>query len=832
MIRLKEYRDKAKGVADLLNWAALVEDGIVLCKDGSLIAGWVYRGDDMGSASPEERNYHTAQVNASLARLGSGWATWFDSARLPAPGYPAPERSYFPDPVTAAIDEERRSQFTAHGAVYETEQVLIVQYKPPLRRNAKIADYIYDDDAPEADPGMRLLRTFKQQVDTIGNSLSTVLRLSRLRSYTHTDEEGHEMFRDHLVDYLSFCLTGDPAPVNIPPYGMYMDAYISSQEFWPGLTPRMGETFIMAVALEGFPAQSYPGLMDSLEGLAIRYRWSSRFIYLDAHQAVADLNSYRKSWKQKSRGFVAQVFKLNNSVVNEDALLMASEAQTALASAESGLVTYGYYSPVVILMGEDRAVLEESAAVLINEMKRRGVTGRLETVNTVEAFFGSLPGHTTPNIRRPVMHTLNMADMLPLASIWAGRDVNPCPFYPENSPPLLLAATTGSTPFRFNWHVGELGHGLIFGPTRSGKSTLLGTVAAQFRRYPRARVTAFDKGRSMWALTNAIGEKHGARHYDVAGDGETLAFAPLRNLETPADRLWAVEWIETCFQLQTRRERSSAEHRAIENAIDQLARAPRGARSLTDFNAAVQDVAVREAMRVYTLDGAAGHLLDAQDDGLDDAPFRVFEIENLLQLDSKIVIPTMSYIIRQFYRSLDGSPAMLIIDEAWTFFKNEIMRAKVEEWLRVLAKANCVVILATQSLADAVNSGLLPVLIESCATKIYLPNPEAEQAQPKRLYAEFGLNDTEIRLVAGAQRQRQYYVASFDGRRLIDLGLGRTALAFVGVSDKETIRHLEALKREYGADWPRMWVREREAAGPIEAVWPTYAEDEKAREYA
>lgn len=338
MLRLKEFRDKAKGVADLLNWAGLIDDGIVLCKDGSLLAAWAYRGDDMGSASDEERNYHTAQVNDSLARLGSGWATWFDSARLPAPAYPAPWRSAFPDPITTAIDEERRRQFMEHGAVYETEQVMVVQYKPPLRRNSRIADYIYDDDAPETDPGMRLLRQFKQALDSLENGLKTVLKMSRLKSYTHVDEEGHTLFRDQLVNYLSFCLTGDPSPVNIPPHGMYMDAYISSQELWPGLTPRIGKTFILTVALEGFPAHSYPGLMDTLEGLAIRYRWSSRFVYLDGHQASSDLNSFRKSWKQKSRGFVAQVFKTQNGAVNEDALLMAAEAQVALASAESGLV--------------------------------------------------------------------------------------------------------------------------------------------------------------------------------------------------------------------------------------------------------------------------------------------------------------------------------------------------------------------------------------------------------------------------------------------------------------------------------------------------------------
>lgn len=375
MLNLKEFRSAARGLADLLNWSALIDDGVVLCKDGSLIAGWVYRGEDMGAASDNERNYQTKIVNDALSRMGSGWAAWFDSARIPAPHYPEPEASYFPDPITLAIDEERRIQFESHGNLYVTEQVLIVQYKPPLHTHAKIADYLYDDDKKEQDAGHKLLVRYKQALDELEGSLSSVLKMTRLQSYFFTNEEGKEILRDHLVNYLSFCLTGDTSPVNIPPYGAYMDSYLVSEEFWTGVTPKIGDNFIYTVAIEGFPAESYPGLMDMLEGMAVGYRWSSRFIFLDTHQSVSELNSYRKAWKMKERGFFAQVFKTRNGPVNEDALLMASEAQRALSQAEGGLVTYGYYTPVIALMGTDRDDTEEAATRLVNEMKRRGVRG-------------------------------------------------------------------------------------------------------------------------------------------------------------------------------------------------------------------------------------------------------------------------------------------------------------------------------------------------------------------------------------------------------------------------------------------------------------------------
>ena len=149
MLRLKPFRDKAAGVADLLNWSHLVDSGIVLCKDGSLLAGWFYRAPDIASSTDGERNWLSGRVNAALARLAAGWASWIDAVRLPAASYPEAERSHFPDPVSRLVDAERRAQFLREGSHYEGEYAIVVQFTPPLRRKSKLADLIYDDDPAE-----------------------------------------------------------------------------------------------------------------------------------------------------------------------------------------------------------------------------------------------------------------------------------------------------------------------------------------------------------------------------------------------------------------------------------------------------------------------------------------------------------------------------------------------------------------------------------------------------------------------------------------------------------------------------------------------------------
>ena len=98
-----------------------------------------------------------------------------------------------------------------------------------------------------------------------------------------------------------------------------------------------------------------------------------------------------------------------------------------------------------------------------------------------------------------------------------------------------------------------------------------------------------------------------------------------------------------------------------------------------------------------------------------------------MALGEKNLIPVLLYLFRHFERSLTGAPALLLLDEAWVMLGHPVFREKIREWLKVLRKANCAVVLATQSLSDAVRSGILDVLLESCPTKILLPNEEADK---------------------------------------------------------------------------------------------------------
>jgi type IV secretion/conjugal transfer VirB4 family ATPase len=804
-LALKLHRSTDAGFADLLNYSAMADDGIIVGKNGSFMAAWIYQGEDNASSTDAQRETVSFRINQALSGMGNGWMIHADAARRSAPSYPAPEASHFPDPLTAAVDEERRRLFEKLGTMYEGVFVLTVTYFPPLLAQRKFVELMFDDEAVPRDRKARtqgLIDYFKRECVNIESRLSAALKLTRLRGQKKVQEDGRRVTHDDFLRWLQFCVTGINQPVVLPSNPMYLDALIGGQELWTGVVPKIGRKFVQVVAIEGFPLESTPGILTALGEQPCEYRWSSRFIFMDPHEAVAHLDKFRKKWKQKIRGFFDQVFNTNTGAVDEDAMSMVADAQSAIAETNSGLVSQGYYTSVVILMDEDRDKLDAGAHMLERAINRIGFTARVESINTLDAYLGSLPGHGVENVRRPLIHTMNLSDLLPTSTIWTGMNCAPCPLYPAQSPPLMNCVTHGSTPFRFNLHYRDLGHTLMLGPTRMGKSTMLALIAMQARRYPGMSIYVFDKGMSMYPTTRGVG----GSHFKVGADDSRLAFCPLQFLDTKGDRAWAMEWIDTVLALNGVRT-TPDQRNEIGQAIMNMHES--GARTMTELMLTVQDKEIRAALKQYTVDGLMGHLLDAEQDGLNLSTFTTFEIEELMNLGEKFALPVFLYLFRRIERSLHGQPAMILIDEAWIMLGHPAFRDKIREWLKAFAKKNCLLLLSTQSLTDASKSGILDVIIESTATKIYLPNRDARSDESASLYHQMGLNTRQIEIIATAIPKRQYYVVSEGGCRLYDAALGPLALAFAGATDKESIAAIQQLEAEYGDNWLHLWLSSR-----------------------
>ena len=794
MLRLRDFRQNVKGLSDLLPYAVLIEEGIILQKDGSFLAAFEYTGRDTDSATDEELEYLVLQVNNAIKNLGTGYCLHIDAIRSFKQAYPGKELGFFPDKVTRLIDDERRD-FFGSDVCFQTRNVLSVTYKP----NA----YIGEKNILE-----KGLDIFKKTLETLYDSLSTVLTLTRLTEYEFMLDERHSIMQSDLFTHINQCITGEFQLVQVPRTPMYLDSILGNEDLIGGFAPKIGNKFIRAISIDGFPQESYPIMLRSFDSVPFELRFNTRYFCMDNFEAVKEVEGYVKGWNSQVLSFFDKLFNNPRARVNQDALNMKEDAEYVKQEVQAGDISVGYMSGTIIMLDENESFLEDKAREIRRVLQTLGFTCRFETINAMEAYLGSLPGNTYANIRRPVIKTDNLADLLPLSTVYVGEPYNPCPFYPQGSRPLAVFTTDNTTPFWFNIHNGDLGHTMILGPTGTGKSTLLGIIAAQFRAYKDAQIFAFDKGNSMFPLCIASG----GSHYEI-GVGEDLCFCPLQNVDESATEMaFCEEWVSMLLELQ-KYEISPSAKNEIHEAMTKLASQPQNMRSITNFMYLVQDKKIKEGLMPYTEKGTYNNLIDATDDTLGISPFIVFEMEEIMNMGDKILIPILTYIFHRIEKALKGQPSLLILDEAWIMLGHPVFRAKIREWLKVLRKANCAVVLATQSLSDAKNSGIMDVLVESCPTKILLANQNATQEEQYKLYKEIGLNDKEIGIISKvAQPKKDYYLINSYGRRLVQLALGKKTLSFIGASDKESIKRIKELRAEYGADdWQEQWLMERGA---------------------
>ncbi|MET4358728.1 type IV secretion/conjugal transfer VirB4 family ATPase [Bradyrhizobium sp. RT9b] len=795
MMNLAEYRRSNTRLADFLPWAALVDEGIVLNKDGSLQRTARFRGPDLDSSVPAELVAVASRLNNALRRLGSGWAVFVEAQRHSAGRYPP---DTFPDVASALVDAERKAQFEEAGSHYESSYYLTFLYLPPAERAAVAERLLYEGGHRSAGADAReVLNGF---VDRTNRVLQLVEGF--MPECGWLDDEA-------TLTYLHSTVSTKRHRVRVPEIPMYLDALLADQPLTGGLEPMLGEAHVRVLTVVGFPTATTPGILDDLNRLAFPYRWSTRAIMLDKTDALKLLTRIRRQWfaKRKSIAAILKEVMTNeaSTLLDTDAHNKAMDADSALQELGSDQIGEAFVTATVTVWDRDPHAADEKLRLVEKVIQGRDFTSMAETVNAVEAWLGSLPGQVYANVRQPPVSTLNLAHMIPLSAVWAGevRD------HHFKAPPLFFGKTEGSTPFRFSLHVGDVGHTLIVGPTGAGKSVLLALMALQFRRYPAAQIFAFDFGGSIRAAAIAMGGDWHDLGGAVGGDSaEFVALQPLARIDDVAERGWAADWIASILARE-RIEVTPETKDHVWSALTSLASAPVRERTLTGLSVLLQSNALKRALQPYCLGGPFERLLDAEGERLGEGSVQVFETDGLI--GTGVAPAVLSYLFHRIEDRFDGRPTLLIIDEGWLALDDADFAGKLREWLKTLRKKNASVVFATQSLADIDGSTIAPAIIESCPTRILLPNDRAIEPQIMAIYRRFGLNDRQIEILARATPKRDYYCQSRQGNRLFELGLGEIALAFAAASSKSDQTLIERVLEEHGRDdFVTRWLKARE----------------------
>lgn len=783
---LKEYSEEKGKLSSYVPWICLIDKGVVLNKNGTLQKTLKYRGYDLDSSTVYELKNINAKLNDVIKRLGQGWSLNVEARRKRCTDYIEAENEILAIDI---IEKERKLNFL-ENEYFESEYYLTIVQLIPTDNSKKVGE-IFLEYAKKSEILDKTLENFNKEFKKILNLFKEIFL-----EVTELDDE-------ETYTYLHSCVSTKTDKIVVPEIPYAIANYLCDSDLVGGLKPKLRGKEIRCISIQGFPNYTVPGFFDVLNRLNIPYRWITRFLMLSKLEALSKMErKYKNIFSQRLSLFQRVYAELtgereeNSRKLNEDALNKANEVRTQIALTMGDYVSQGFYTCTLIVDGDSIDEVEERVDVISKTINNIGFITIEESINSVEAFLGSIPGNITNNIRMPILNTITLSHLLPVSSVWGGDSWNKH----LNAPPLIYTKTKGSTPFRFNIHIEDIGHSAIVGPTGYGKSVLLGLIASSFMKYKDSRVYFFDKDASSRVLTYAVG----GEFHDLGND--ELSFQPLANIEIVEEKEWAYGWILEILE-QENVKVSPTQKEKIWKALDNLAKTPIELRTISNFYTSVNDREIKEALIPYKIGGALGKYFDSDKDTLNFSRWQVFEMNQVIN-NKKGITPLLSYIFRRIENSLDGSPCIIILDECWMFFDNPIFAAKIREWLKVLRKKNCSVIFATQELGDILNSKLFTTVLDACQTKVFLPNPNAFADNYIPIYEKFGLNKTEIEIISKATKKKEYYYKSTKGSRLFELDLKEKTLSLIASSDLAKQNKAKELKEIYrdANDFTREWL--------------------------
>ena len=753
---LVSRQPKEVGLADRLPWALLVDDGVILCKDATLLAGFVIRGEDLTTAPYSAVNLAADLVREMIGHLPPGYSLEMNVHRTAHHVYLPSAASHFPTDILREMDREREVHFKMPGQYYASVSTFLVSFTPPKESVSRLEGLFVKGTSTSANYHA-LIAGFQQTLDEITGHLAPGFSIKRMDSA-------------RLVTECHRCLSGDPEPVI--PDGGYLNYALASGDWYTGFVPRFRAQHLHMVAVTSFGPSVQAAAGDFFNTIQDTVRWHLRFLPLSRAQSEAKLKFIQKSWfsqRQGLRQFLPGADKDGPAVEDMHAVAMQQETAEAHAELSSGESRFGQLSNTIIVRDTDEKRGRARAMAIVQRAREAGFIATLERVNAPAAFMGSLPAFGAVNHRRFLVTSKVVSHLFPTTQSWAGDPVNPSPLFPKHSPPLAQVSGRGANPFSIHLHSGDVGHTLVVGATGAGKSVLVGSLMSSWLRYARSRVVCFDVGRSHAQLTQcADGE-----HVDL-GQDESPPLQPLLHLDTDTDLLWALDWIIGICSMGEAKVSPKARVE-MSHAIQLVAAELPEHRTLTALHVHLPP-SIRDVLKPYTREGAFGSIFDGVESGEESTPrMKTYELRDILSRGEAVIGPLLMVLFRKLERSLDGHPTLVVIEEAWAALMRTDFSVRLQQWLLTLRKQNAAVVVVAHNplqIQSLPNAGLIT---DSCATRFLLPNPEARVEEHAQVYRFLDLNPREIEMIATAKPKRDYYYKSPRGSCLFDLKLGAKA---------------------------------------------------------
>ncbi|MDH5796070.1 MAG: VirB4 family type IV secretion/conjugal transfer ATPase [Anaplasmataceae bacterium] len=530
------------------------------------------------------------------------------------------------------------------------------------------------------------------------------------------------------------------------------------------------------IGIKEYPTTTFAGMFDAFLQIPYDIVISQSFQPINRQVAVAKMEmQQRKMINSEDKG-TSQIIEISQ----------------AIDDAVSGHIGFGYHHLTVMCLENTLKGLENALSIVDAELNNKGFIPVREKMNMEPAFWAQMPCNFNFVVRKTTVNTLNLAGFSSLHNYPTGK-----PFDNHWGEAVTVFDTTSGTPFFFSFHVKDVGHTTIIGPTGAGKTVLMNFLCAQSAKFA-PRIFFFDKDRGADIFIRALGGV-----YSIIEPRSKCGFNPLQMDDAPDNRTFLLEWLKllvTSYDPKI----SSQDIKDLTSLVDgnyKLKKSDRILRNLVPF---LGNGELRLRIDSWYDDGAYAGLFDNDTDDLnfDLSSFFGFEMAMLLK-DTIALGPVLLYLFHRINSSLDGRNTMIVLDEAWALIDNPIFAPKIKDWLKVLRKLNAMVIFATQSVEDASKSGISDTLIQQTATQIFLPNLKATDVYK----TAFMLSDREYLLIKNTDPSSRFFLIKqglFAVIAKIDLG-GMEDFINVLSSRSDSVILLDKIIAEVGKD-PINWL--------------------------
>ncbi len=770
------WAGKEAHAGDRLPYRALIDENIVALRDGSVMIALQVPGLAFETADTIELNAHAAAREVLLrGALDARFVLYHHVIRHRVS---VNLDGSFDDPLCAHIDA-RWQERLGRGALFVNDQFVTLVRRPARGHSGwpeRISRMVKrrGSQTVEVDPGdVRSLRA-------AAHAMVAALAPYGARLLGEYDGAGGEC--SEVLELLSALYNGEMRPVRRPAEGTDIGRMLPYRRASFGLDAMelsgpAGKDFAALISLKDYPDSTAPGITDAL-------------LRLPCELVLTE--SYAPSDRQQARERIDLAVRRLKSA-DDEAMAERREMANARDALGTGAVGFGDHHLTVLVRAASLDALDETAAACSATLADAGAIAVREDVNLEPGFWGQLPGNESYLVRRSLISSANMACFGSFHGFSMGQARGN-----HWGEAVTLLETTSSTPFFFNFHQGDLGNFSVIGPSGSGKTVVMNFLAAQAQKFS-PRTVLFDKDRGAEVFVRGMG---GA--YSRIASGHPTGFNPLSLPDTAANRAFLRDWLGVLLAAD-----GAEEHAAIACAVDAAYANDPSLRQLTHFRELLAgsrrpqpgDLASR--LEAWTQGHEHGWLFDNEHDRLD-LTARVIGFDMTALLESpRLRTPVMMYLFHRIDERLDGTPAMILIDEGWKALDDEVFAARIRDWLKTLRKRNALVGFATQSARDALDSRISTALVEQTATMVFMPNARARAED----YCDgFGLTDHELDLIRTLPAQsRCFLVRQADASAVVRLDLAGMPDVLTVLSGRESaVRRLDMLRAQYG-DEPAGW---------------------------